>query len=310
MDNFLWTEKYRPQTSANCVLTDELRATFNSFVERGEIPNLLLTGSPGIGKTTFAKAMLNEVGRDFITINGSLSGNIDTLRNEISNFASSVSFSGGRKYIILDEADHLNPNSFQPALRGFVEEFSKNCGFILTCNYPNKIMKELHSRLTVIDFHIKKDDRPKVASGYMKRAMEILDKEGVDYDKNVVARLIMNHFPDFRRVINELQSYSASGIIDEGILSLSGEKNYYELIKSLKNKDFKLMREWVVENYDSDTAFYRQFYDSITDVLKPTSVPTAVVLTSTYLYQHAFVADSEINLVAFLTNIMLECDFK
>ena len=309
-ENFVWTEKYRPQNLNGCVLSETLKKTFDAFIEQMEVPNLLLTGPPGVGKTTVAKAMLNQMDRDCYMINGSMSGNIDTLRNEISNFASSVSFLGGRKYVILDEADYLNPNSFQPALRGFMEEFSKNCGFILTCNFTNKIIEPLRSRLSIIDFRIPKDERPKIASQYMKKVQYILKDENIPYDQIVLAKLIMHYFPDLRRVINELQSYSSTGQIDVGILSFSNDKKYGELITALSKKDFTAMRKWVVENYDSDVAFFRRFYDSLNDVFQPTSVPVAIDLIAKYMFQHAFVADPEINLVAMLTNIMLECEFK
>jgi DNA polymerase III delta prime subunit len=310
MEQFIWSEKFRPKTLQTCILPATLKSTFQSFVEQMDLPNLLLTGPAGVGKTTVAKALLNQMDRDCYMINGSMSGNIDTLRNEISSFASSVSFLGGRKYVILDEADHLNPTSFQPALRGFMEEFAGNCGFILTCNFPNKIIEPLRSRLSVIEFRIPKDERPAIASQYMKRVMHMLDEENIPYDKKVVAQLITHHFPDLRRVINELQSYSASGRIDEGVLAFASDKKYNELITALKEKDFKAMREWVVENYDSDAGFYRQFYDSLNDYLQPTSIPVAIDLIASYMYKHAFVADPEINLVAFLTNIMLEVEFK
>jgi len=309
-DEFLWVEKYRPKTIDDCVLPDSLKQTFKQFIAGGEIPNLLLTGGPGVGKTTVARAMLEQIGCDYIVINGSMNGNIDTLRNEIQQFASSISFSGGRKYVILDEADYLNANSTQPALRNFMEEYSKNCGFILTCNFKNRIIEPLHSRCSVVEFKIAKTDLPKLAMQFFKRVVGILDKENIGYDKSVVAELINKHVPDWRRVLNELQRYSATGSIDSGIFINLSEENFKSLISMLKAKNFAEMRKWVGENSDSDsTSVFRKFYDQAYQYIKPSSIPELVVLISKYQYQAAFVADHEINLTAFLTECMITVEF-
>lgn len=308
-DNPLWVEKYRPRKIADCILPPDLKTTFQQFVDNKHVPNLLLTGSAGVGKTTVAKAMLEELGCDYIVINGSMNGNIDTLRNDILQFASSVSFSGGRKYVILDEADYLNANSTQPALRNFMEEYSGNCGFILTCNFKNRIIEPLHSRCSVVEFKIAKSDVPKLAAQFFKRVESILASEGVSYDKVVVAEVVKKHIPDWRRVLNELQRYSATGKIDSGILVNLSDENFKRLVASLKAKNFNEMRKWVVENGDSDTAIFRKVYDTMHDVLKPSSIPAVVLLIADYQYKAAFVADHEINLVAFLTNLMVEAEF-
>ena len=257
MDNFLWVEKYRPRTIAETVLPASLKATFQQFVDQKNIPNLLLSGPAGVGKTTVARAMLEELECDYIVINGSMNGNIDTLRNEILNFASSVSFTGGRKYVILDEADYLNANSTQPALRNFMEEFSANCGFILTCNFKNRIIAPLHSRCSVVDFAVGKEDRPKMAAQFMKRALDILQREGVEFDKAVVATLIQKHFPDWRRVLNELQRYSSTGKIDSGILADLRETSIADLVQLMRDKNYTGMRKWVAENIDQDQKIGR-----------------------------------------------------
>jgi DNA polymerase III delta prime subunit len=310
-EDFLWTEKYRPKTIKDAILPEELGTVFQQFVEDGEIPNLILTGKAGIGKTTAAKALLNELECDYIMINGSLNGNIDTLRNEIQSFASSVSMTGGRKYVILDEADYLNPNSTQPALRNFIEEFAKNCGFILTCNYKNRIIPELHSRCSVIEFKIPKGEKQKLASSFLNRICGILATENVDFDKKVIAEVITKHFPDFRRTLNELQRYSAIGKIDTGILGNLQQASIKELVDALKKKEFSTVRKWVGEHSDVDsTTLFRQFYDTASDFLKPSSIPQLVLVIAEYQYKQAFVADPEINLVAFLTEVMVECEFK
>ena len=310
LKEFLWCEAYRPSTIADTILPDNLKETFQEFVNKGNIPNLLLSGSAGCGKTTVARAMLEELGCDYIVINGSLNGNIDTLRNEIMQFASSVSLMGGRKYVILDEADYLNPNSTQPALRNFMEEFSRNCGFILTCNFKNRIIEPLQSRCSVIDFKIKKTDLPSLAAQMMKRLCNILQTENVVYDKAVLAELIKKHHPDWRRVINELQRYSATGRIDSGILANITEGSYKDLIRFLKEKDFTSTRKWVAENIDSDsTAVFRTLYDTSSTYVNKASVPALVLILAKYGYQAAFVADHEINLTACLTEIMMECTF-
>jgi DNA polymerase III delta prime subunit len=256
-----------------------------------------------------AKAMLEELGCDYIVINGSMNGNIDTLRNDILQFASSVSFTGGRKYVILDEADYLNANSTQPALRNFMEEYSRNCGFILTCNFKNRIIEPLHSRCSVVEFKIAKSDLAKLAGQFFKRVESILASEGVQYDKAVVAEVVKKHIPDWRRVLNELQRYSATGKIDAGILSNLGDESFKKLIGHLKAKNFNDMRKWVVENSDSDTAVFRKVYDHAHEYLKPNSIPQVILLIADYQYKAAFVSDPEINLAAFLTNLMVEAEF-
>ena len=311
MEEFLWTEKYRPQTVEETILPNHLKETFQQFVDQKNIPNLLLSGSAGCGKTTIARAMLEELGADYIVINGSMNGNIDTLRNEIKSFASSISFSGGRKYVILDEADYLNANSTQPALRNFMEEFSKNCGFILTCNYKNKIIEPLHSRCSVIDFKISKKDKASLAQQFMKRVNSILNTEGIEFDKAVVAEVIMKHFPDWRRVLNELQRYSATGKIDAGMLVNIQEASFKSLMGYLKDKEFTSARKWVAENIDNDAGtVFRKLYDSASDFIVAQSIPPLVLLIAKYQYQAAFSADAEVNLMACLTEIMMECQFN
>ena len=311
MQEFLWVEKYRPNILSDCILPDELKNTFQEFVNQQNIPNLLLSGSAGVGKTTVAKAMLEELGADYIVVNGSLHGNIDTLRTEIMNFATTVSFSEGRKYVILDEADYLNPQSTQPALRNFMEEYSKNCGFILTCNFKNRIIEPLQSRCSVIDFLFPKKLAPSLAGSFFTRVKTILDEEQVKYDEKVLAEIIQRHFPDWRRVLNELQRYSVSGIIDIGILSNSSQNAFKSLIALLKGKQFSDMRKWVAQNIDSDpTSIMRQLYDSSSEVIKASSIPQLVLLIGEYQYKSAFVADQEVNLVAFLTQVMADVEFK
>lgn len=310
-DEFLWVEKYRPSTIGECVLTPALKKTFQQFVEDGNIPNLLLSGRAGVGKTTVAKAMLKELDCDSIVVNGSLNGNIDTLRNDIMAFASSVSFHGGRKYVILDEADYLNPNSTQPALRNFMEEYSANCGFILTCNYSNKIIAPLHSRCSVIDFKILNEDKPKLATAFYKRAVDILNQEKVEFDPKVLAALITKYFPDWRRVINELQRYSAIGYIDTGILTSFSDESFKTLTQAMKVKNFSDVRKWVGENSDIDqTIMFRKFYDYAVDFLKTNSIPQMVLIIADYQYKAAFVADQEINMAACFTELMVDCEFK
>jgi DNA polymerase III delta prime subunit len=308
-DEFLWVEKYRPRTIDDCILPEDQKATFKQFLDKGEIPNMLLCGGAGMGKTTVARALCEELGTDYIVINGSMNGNIDTLRNEILGFASTVSFTGKTKIVILDEADYLNPNSTQPALRNFIEEFSSNCRFIFTCNFKNRIIAPLHSRTTVVEFKIVNADRPKIAAGFFKRVMEILKTENITADSKSVAKLVERHFPDYRRVLNELQRYSVSGTIDEGILINMKEANIKDLTDALKDKDFKKMRQWVVNNIDSDPqTLFRLIYDQLTDQVK--QVPQLILLLADYQYKAAFVADAEINLVACLTEIMAAVEFK
>ena len=310
MNNFLWTEKYRPRNISNTILPDDLKSTFDDFIKNG-IPNLLLSGGPGVGKTTTAKAMLDQVGSDYMVINGSMNGGIDTLRNDIKSYASTVSLNGKRKFVILDEADYLNPQSTQPALRNFMEEYSKNCGFILTANYKNRIIEPLHSRCSVIEFIIHKENKPVLANKFLKRVQDILKEENVEYDKKAVVELIIKHFPDWRRIINELQRYSTSGKIDVGILTQMSDGSFNTLVQALKKKEFNQMRKWVAENLDNDpTTIYRKLYDSCNTNMKETSIPILVTTIADYQYKSAFVADQEINLVACLTALMIECEFK
>lgn len=310
-DEFLWVEKYRPKTIKETILPAGLKKTFQEFVDNGEIPNLLLSGTQGTGKTTVARALCEEVGADYIVINGSMNGGIDTLRNDIKNFASTVSLNGGRKVVILDEADYLNPQSTQPALRGFIEEFSKNCSFILTCNFKNRIIAPLHSRCSVIDFKIDNGEKQKLAAGFFKRVLNILETEEVKANEKVVAELINRHFPDNRRVLNELQRYGASGVIDEGILSVSTDASLKELMGYMKSKNFKELRKWVALNIDNDPVqLFRSVYDGASTYVAPRSIPQLVVTLADYQYKSAFVADQEINLVACLTELMVECEFE
>lgn len=309
-EEFLWVEKYRPKTISETILPSGLKKTFQEFVDNGELPNLLLSGTQGTGKTTVARALCEEVGADYIIINGSMNGGIDTLRNDIKNFASTVSLGGGRKVVILDEADYLNPQSTQPALRGFIEEFSKNCSFILTCNFKNRIIAPLHSRCSVIDFKMDNGEKPKLAGQFFKRVLNILADEGVTANEKVVAELINRHFPDNRRILNELQRYGASGTIDEGILAQSSDASMKDLMTSLKAKNFKEVRKWVALNIDNDPVqVFRSMYDSASTYVSPRSIPQLVVTIADYQYKSAFVADQEINLVACLTEIMVECEF-
>ena len=307
--DFLWCEKFRPKTISETILPDDLKQTFQQFVDQENIPNLLLTGGPGIGKTTVARAMCEQLNVDYIVINGSMNGNIDTLRTEIKDFASTISFTGGRKYVILDEADYLNPQSTQPALRNFMEEFSKNCGFILTCNFKNRIIDPLHSRCSVIEFKIGSKDKASMASQLYKRVKTILSDESVTYDQKALAELITLYFPDFRRIINELQRYGATGSIDAGVLA-HHSNNIKELVEALKQKKFTEMRKWIANHRDVDTAqLYRQLYDSATEYVQPQSIPQLVVTLADYQYKAAFVADHEINNVACMTALMVEVDW-
>ena len=314
MSDFLWVEKYRPKKIEDCILTEDLKNTFSKFLSQKEIPNLLLSGTAGTGKTTVARALCEELGCDYIIINGSDEGrHIDTLRNQIKNFASSVSLdeSDKHKVVIIDEADYMNPDSVQPALRNFIETFYKNCRFIFTCNFKNKIIPALHSRCTVIDFRITNGQRIKTATAFLNRLCDILKQENIEYDKKVLAELIQRHYPDFRRTINELQRYSVRGKIDSGILVSISEINNKELIKILKEKRFGDMRKWVVQNLDKEpSSLFRSIYDLLYTDLDPKSVPQAVLLIADYQYKAAFVADNEINLVACLTEIMAQCKFK
>tara|TARA_B100000900_G_C20562406_1_gene709505 strand:+ start:876 stop:1814 length:939 start_codon:yes stop_codon:yes gene_type:complete len=304
-DTFLWVEKYRPQTVAETILSENLKSTFQKIVESKEIPNMLFTGTAGTGKTTVARALCNELDLDYILINGSEEGNIDTLRTKIKQFASSVSLQGGYKVVILDEADYLNAQSTQPALRGFIEEFANNCRFILTCNFKNRIIEPLHSRCSVYEFNTSKKDLQGLCAQYLKHIQKILDKEGIGYDQMVLVDLIMKYVPDWRRALNELQRYSISGRIDAGILVNLSDKSFDDLFGYLKSKDFKKMRQWVVNNIDTDaSSIFRGIYDRMIDKVKPQSVPQLVLILADYQYKNAFVADMELNVVACMTEIM------
>jgi len=309
--NYLWVEKYRPQRIADCILPDSLKNTFQEIVDSGELQNLLLSGGPGCGKTTVAKALCNELNTDWILINCSEDGNIDTLRTKIRQFASSISISGNKKAVILDEFDYANPQSMQPALRGFMEEFSKNCRFILTCNFKNRVIEPLHSRCTCIDFKFDSKEKIKFASKFMDRAKFILTSEKVEFDEKVLAKLIVKYSPDFRRLINELQRYSRSGSIDVGILSEAGDIGVEELIKAMKGKNFQDVRKWVAMNLDNDSShIFRKMYDALQDNLESSSIPPAILIIADYQYKAAFVADHEINLTACIVQLMMECNFK
>jgi DNA polymerase III delta prime subunit len=311
MQEHLWVEKYRPSTLSDCILPSQLKKDFNQILKQRELQNMLLTGTAGTGKTTVAKAMCKELNLDYIIINGSEESGIDTLRNKIKQFASSVSLEGGYKVVILDEADYLNPQSTQPALRGFIEEFSANCRFILTCNFKNRIIEPLHSRCSVIEFGIPKGEKQSVAAGMMERLEHILTKEGVSYEQPVLAELIMKYFPDFRRTINELQRYSVSGQIDSGILINVNDVSVGNLMNYLKVKDFRKMRQWVADNIDIEpAAMFRKLYDSSTEYIDPQSIPQLILILADYQYKDSFVADHELNMVACLTEIMAGVQFK
>lgn len=310
-DEFLWVEKYRPHRIVDTILPTALKAVFQKFVDDSNVPNLMLVGRAGVGKTTVARAMLEEIGCDYLIINGSLSGNIDTLRNDIRQFASSISLSGGRKYVILDEADYLNANSTQPALRNFMEEFSKNCGFILTCNYPARVLKELHSRCSVISFNIPKEERPQLATLFFKRLEHVLTIEQVQYDKDALVGLVKKHFPDFRRVLNELQRYAATGKIDKGIVVDLEADSLKKLLEFMQKKEFTNVRKWVAENSEVDfTTLSRRIFDGCTSYFTASSVPQVILILAEYQYKAAFVADQEINIMAALIQIMLDGEFK
>ena len=314
MSDFLWVEKYRPKKISECILTQDLKETFTNFIKQKEIPNLLLSGSAGIGKTTVAKALCEELGADYIVINGSDEGrHIDTLRNQIKNFASTVSLTeeSNHKVVIIDEADYMNADSVQPALRNFIETFYNNCRFIFTCNYKNKILPALHSRCTVVDFRITNGQKVKTATALLKRLGKILKDEEIEFDKKVLAELIQKYYPDFRRTINELQRYSVRGKIDSGILFNLSEANHKELITVLKEKRFNDMRKWVVQNLDKEpSSLFSGIYNVLYQYLNPQSIPQAVLIIAGYQYKAAFVADQEINTVACLTEIMASCKFK
>jgi DNA polymerase III delta prime subunit len=308
----LWVEKYRPQTIEECALPDRLKNVFQEFVNKGEFPHLILAGTAGTGKTTVAKALCEQLGMDYLFLNGSDESGIDTFRMKIKGYASSMSLMGAKKAIIIDEADYLNANSIQPALRSALEEFEDNCRFIFTCNYKNRLIEPLHSRCTVVDYQLKPEEKPKMARDFMRRVEFILKQEAVAYSAKVLAEFIMKHFPDFRRTINELQTYSVShgNSVDEGILSITKDVTLTELVRALKDRNFRDMRQWVAQNGNEDaTRLYRKIYDHLYEILKKESIPPAVIILAKYQYQAAFVADQELNLTACLTELMADCEF-
>jgi DNA polymerase III delta prime subunit len=308
---FLWVEKYRPQKIDDCVLPEALKKTFKEYINKGELPNFLLCGTAGTGKTTVAKALCNEIGAEYMFINGSEESGIDVLRTKIKSFASSVSLTDAKKVVILDEADYLNPNSTQPALRAFIEEFSNNCRFILTCNFKNRIIEPLHSRCAVIEFKIDNAEKKNMLEGFFKRTRQILTQENIEFDPQVVAEMLTKYFPDFRRILNELQRYSVSGKIDTGILVNVSEESYKTLIKFMKEKDFTEVRKWVGKNSDTDSvSLFRQLYDSASTIMEPASIPQLILILAEYQYKAAFVADHELNNMAAMTEIMANCKFK
>ena len=311
MEKFLWVEKYRPTNVDECILPTNLKQTFKEFVKQKRLPNMILSGGAGVGKTTVATAMINEIGATSMMINGSEESGIDVLRTKIKNFASTSSLEGGRKYLILDESDYLNPQSTQPALRGFMEEFHKNCGFILTCNYKNRLIPPLHSRCSIVDFIIPKEQKPKLAQEFFSRVQTILGEESIKFDVKAVAELLNKFFPDWRRVLNELQRYSASGQIDSGILVNISDSNIKELMHSLREKEFTNVRKWIVQNLDNDPVrIFRRIYDNLYDYIDGSTIPHAVVIIADYQYKSAFVSDQEINLLACMTEIMGQVKFK
>jgi DNA polymerase III delta prime subunit len=308
----LWVEKYRPQKIDDCILPESLKRTFKDYVAQGELPHFLLCGTAGVGKTTIAKALCNEIGAEFVILNGSdTGGHIDTLRTTIKGFATSVSLTDAKKVIILDEADYLQANSTQPALRNYMEEFSANCRFIFTANYKNRIIEPIHSRCAVIEFKIDSKEKQEIAAAFFKRATAILKQENIEFDPKVVAELITKHFPDYRRILNEMQRYSVSGKIDSGILVNMSEESFKGLIKLMKDKDFTEVRKWVAKNSDADTtALFRELYDNASVNMDVNSIPPMVLILADYQYKAAFVADHELNIMAALTEIMAQCKFK
>ena len=309
-DEFLWSEKYRPKKIDDCILPEDLKKTFKEYVNKGEIPNLLFYGTAGLGKTTVAKAMCEEVGCDYLFINGSSENGIDTFRNKITNYASSMSLSGGRKVIIIDESEYLNPNSVQPALRSAMEEFSTQCTFIFTCNYKNRIIEPLHSRFAAIEFKIPANQKAKIASQFFKRVEYILTAEKITYKREVVAEIIKKYFPDNRKILNELQKYSVTGNIDEGILAQVADADLQPLVNAMKSKDFTSVKKWCANNSDNDPdRIFRKIYDNMSEFLKPNSIPPVILILSKYQYQKAFCTDQEINLIACLVEILIEAEF-
>lgn len=311
-EQFLWVEKYRPQKIDDCILPESLKKTFKDYVAQGELPHFLLCGTAGVGKTTIAKALCNEIGAEYVILNGSdTGGHIDTLRTTIKGFATSVSLTDAKKVIILDEADYLQANSTQPALRNYMEEFSANCRFIFTANYKNRIIEPIHSRCAVIEFKIDSKEKQEIAASFFKRATAILKQENIEFDPKVVAELITKHFPDYRRILNEMQRYSVSGKIDSGILVNMSEESFKGLIKLMKDKDFTEVRKWVAKNSDADTtALFRELYDNASVNMDVNSIPPMVLILADYQYKAAFVADHELNIMAALTEIMAQCKFK
>ena len=308
---FLWVEKYRPQKIDDCVLPDDLKKTLKDHMAHGELPTFLFSGSAGVGKTTVAKALCNEIGAEYLFINASEESGIDVLRTKIKSFASSVSLTDAKKVVILDEADYLNPNSTQPALRGFIEEFSSNCRFIFTCNFKNRIISALHSRCTTIEFKIESKEKQEIAAAFFKRAVQILKQERIEFEPKVVAEVITKYFPDYRRILNELQRYSVSGKIDSGIMANASQESFRELVKLIKQRDFTEVRKWVGKNSDMDSvSLFRELYDAATTYLEPESVPQLVLTLAEYQYRAAFVADHELNTMAALTELMRDCKFK
>lgn len=311
-NQYLWVEKYRPQNIDDCVLPESLKNTFKQYVERGEIPTFLFSGTAGVGKTTVAKALCNAIGADWILINGSDEGRmIETLRNKIKSFASTVSLTDAKKVVIIDEADYMNGDSVQPALRSFIEEFSANCSFIFTCNFKHRIIEPLRSRCANVEFKIDGKEKQAIAAQFFKRVTQILKNENVEYDPKVVAQLITNHFPDYRRVLNELQRYSVSGKIDTGIFVNLSQESYKELVTFLKERSFNEVRKWVAKNSDADTAaLFKEMYDNAADYLESSSIPNLILILAEYQYKAAFVADHELNIMAAMTEVMVQCKFK
>ena len=311
INDLIWVEKYRPKKISDCILSNDLKKTFEGIVKTGKMPNLMLAGKPGTGKTTIARALCHELDMDYIIINCSEQNGIDTLRTTIRSYASTKSLSGNKKAIILDEFDYANPQSMQPALRGAMEEFAPNCSFILTCNYKSRIIDPLHSRCTVIDFGFLPEERESIAKKMMTRSCSILDSEKIKYTSSVIANLIVKHFPDFRRVLNELQRYSANGLIDIGILSQAEDANIKQIVTFMKAKDFGSCRKWIATSAEAGSPdFFRKMYDSLYTSLKKSSVPTMVLIIADYQYKSAFVADQEINSMAMVCQLMMECEFE